>query len=267
VGLKYVMVTHWENHWDQLGKNDTHYPKERIIGGMGAAKFVNGTPTIFIKLNKKTRKPEKAWEGIVYDIRDKGDKVYFKVEIHREISIPEEYAKYRPGWYVEGAEEAAQSTLYPPFFDTLTTTSDPAEFEKYVYYLFKLIGINQVFRFESQRGHPDGFFIFRNLAVVYDATLESDFEREKGTQIENYCNLLKSGRLQYGKRYIDVSKCTKQVWIITRGAPRLVHSHDDIPVKEVPVSELFKVYLDRLEKDMDENELEIRLITICAQAT
>jgi len=261
--LKYIMVTHWENHWDKLPNDETYYTKRMFRGGMNSSLLVDETPTIFIKLNEKTKEPEKAWEGVVYDIKEKGNRVYFKVKIHREISIPEEYAKYREGWYVEGAEEALQGTLFPPFFTILNSTSNPAEFEKYIHYLLKLLGIHQVFKFESQRGHPDGFFRFGKLAVVYDATLEADFERTKEMQIKNYCSLMKSGQLKYGKISIDISSCDKQVWIITRGKPQLIQRQDDVKVKEVPISELFKIYLERLEKYTTEDELEDRLKNLC----
>jgi len=265
LGLRYIMVTHWMNHWDNLPGNETYFTKKMFGRGMSEDKIRENTPTIFIKKNMQTRKPEKAWEGSVYGFRDENNRIYFKVKIDREISIPSEYMEYPEGWYAEGIEEEIplKAVNYPPFFYILNTTNDYKEFEKYVYNLLKLLGIHQIFRYEKQRGQPDGFFKFGNLAVIYDATLEGTFVRTKETQINNYCSQLKAGSLTYMNRVIDISRCIHQVWIITRGTPRILKRVDDITVKEVTVSELIKVYSDRLEKDIDEVELETALRNIC----
>jgi hypothetical protein len=60
-------------------------------------------------------------------------------------------------------------------------------------------------------------------------------------------------------RTIDISNCNKQVWIITRGTLTTIERVDDITIKEVPICEIIKVYLERLQKTMDETELENRL--------
>jgi len=49
----------------------------------------------------------------------------------------------------------------------------PEIFEEYTYYLLRLVGINKIYRYENQRGSTDGFFVFKNLIVIYDTTLES----------------------------------------------------------------------------------------------
>jgi len=56
----------------------------------------------------------------------------------------------------------------------------------------------------KQKGRPDGFFVFgKHLAVIYDCTLEKDFEKEKNQQIDNYVNQLKNEVLKpYGEREI-----------------------------------------------------------------
>jgi len=49
----------------------------------------------------------------------------------------------------------------------------PEIFEEYIYYLLRLVGINKICRYENQRGSADGFFVFKNLIVIHDTTLES----------------------------------------------------------------------------------------------
>ncbi|MEM2463670.1 MAG: hypothetical protein QXY07_03190 [Candidatus Bathyarchaeia archaeon] len=261
MGLKYIMVTHWANHWDKLPNNETHFTRGMLKSGMTIDKVRENIRTIFIKKNEQTRKPEKAWEGSVYGFRVEKDRIYFKVKIDREIPIPSEYIKYPEGWYAEGIEEEIpiETINYPPFFYILNTTNDYNEFEKYTYSLLKLLGLHQIFRYEKQRGQPDGFFKFGNLAVIYDTTLKGDFQEAKETQIKNFAGMLKTGSFKYADRTIDISHCNKQVWIITRGTPRTLEKINGITVKEVPINQLIKVYAERLREMMDDTELENRL--------
>lgn len=259
------MVTHWANHWDNLPNNETHFTRGMLKSGMSIDKIRENIHTIFIKKSKQTRKPEKAWEGSVYGFRVEKDRIYFKVRIDREINVPLEYMEYPEGWYAEGIEEEMpfETVNYPPFFFILNVTNDYNEFEKYVHNLLRLLGIHQIFKFKKQKGQPDGFFKFGNLAVIYDATLESTFEKTKETQINNYCGQLKAGSITYMNRTIDISHCSKHVWIVTRGTPRILKRIDDVTVKEVTVSKLIKVYHERIKKDLDETELETALKNIC----
>jgi len=219
-------------------------------------------------LNKETKKPEKAWIGYVYGFKDEDNKVHFKVHIEKSISlkdIPQHYLSLKEGWYLEEKVEPIippEFALYPPFFYSMLTTSDWKGFENFTFWLLKLIGIHKLHRFEKQRGRADGFFIFGNLAVIYDCTLEGEFDTTKRQQIENYCLQLKSGRLEHEKTFYDVSHCQKQVWIITRGALRIIKQIDDISIKEVPVQELIKIYKTRIKEDIGEKELEKALISI-----
>jgi hypothetical protein len=236
-----------------------------LRGKMTQDKIREDTYTIFIKRNKQTKKVEKAWEGKVYDFKDEGNKILFKVEISKEIILPSKYSNYPEGWYIEDTEEETFLSVinYPPFFYILNTTSDWREFEKHTYSLLKLLGIHQIYKYENQRGTPDGFFKFGNLAVIYDTTLEDTFDKIKDRQIENYCNQLSAGSLEQLDRKLNITHCSKQVWIITRGTPRIIKRIDDLIVKEVPINEIIKAYSDRMEKAMDETELENKLRKIC----
>jgi len=284
--IKYVMVTFWRNHWDKLKNDETYYTKKMIKFKVNKDSLVERAPTLFIKREERDGEagpPQRAWVGSVYDFRKKPSKIIFKkiifkVKIEREIplsQVPDEYLSLEPGWYLkdwylredqylkEEVIRPEEGDLYPPFFDSLHKTEDPKEFEEHVFKLLKLLGIHNLHKFEDQKGRPDGFFIFRNLAVIYDCTLDEKFEESKAQQIENYYAQLESGRLEYGEKYYyPISNRRKQVWIITRGRPRLVQRIDDVEVKEVPVQALIEIYVKRLIENLNETELEKELIDI-----
>ncbi|MGQ4892093.1 MAG: hypothetical protein ACP6IP_06350 [Candidatus Njordarchaeia archaeon] len=279
-GVRYIMVTNLRNHWDNLPNNKTSYPfgmlknldidKVRELG-----EIVGAIPTIFIKIDGKTKVFERSWEGYTRDFRvDKAKgKIFFKVEISQEIRLPEKYQNLREGWYVEeenqreityrnvitGASLFDETKFYPPVFYNLVMNTDPYDFENSVYYLLKLLGIHDIIKYEQQSGHPDGFFRFRRLAVVYDATLMKNFIYFKSQQIDNYCGLLKKGEIGYEETYFTISECEKQVWIITKGATRRIKQIDEVIIKEISIYDLIKLYIDRIKQNLKENELEKKL--------
>jgi hypothetical protein len=267
------MITHWDKRWDDLPDQETFYTK-RLIDKQVLNNLVENASTLFIKikiLSDETKVPERAWVGYVYDFRDEKDKVRFKVSIEREISlaeVPHEYFSLKEGWYmIDWSLRRIFSPdhyLYPPFFYSLLTTKDWQEFEKYVFMLLKLIGIHNIHRYVKQKGQPDGFFVFgKHLAVIYDCTLEKDFEKEKSQQIHNYVNQLRAGVLKPGReKEYDIKDYNKQVWIITRGTTRLIKKIYDIQVKEVSINKLIEIYGKRIEEDLDEEDLEIMLTHI-----
>ena len=60
----------------------------------------------------------------------------------------------------------------------------------------------------------------------------------------------------------DIKDYNKQVWIITRGATRLIKEIYNIQVKEVSINKLIEIYGKRMEEDLDEEDLEIMLTHI-----
>jgi hypothetical protein len=276
----YIMVTHWDGHWDSIPKNETHYHKKRIKFDPKAENLIERAPTLFIKLDKNTKKAEKAWIGCVCNIRKEDPIVRFNVFVEREVplsEIPERYRGFKEGWYlidwiwIDWSEwwfwNRWLGNLYPPFFASLGRTENWEEFENGVFLLLKLIGLHNLHRFErqEQRGRSDGFFVFKNLVVIYDCTLEKDFEKSKAQQIENYVSQLKSDRISWRDKKYTIRDHEKQVWIITRGTPRVIEQRDDIKVKEVPVQELIKIYGERLKEDVDEEGLVRKLLDIAEQ--
>lgn len=158
---------------------------------------------------------------------------------------------------------SAEAELLPPFFQRLLSTGDWKEFERYTYYLLKLLGIQAIYSFvdERQAGKADGFFKFGNLAVMYDCTLGvQDIEENKKEQIINYCNRLRQGSLELsGGTTEEFHNHQKQVWLITRGTSRRIRLISGIAIKEVAIHDLVDLYQERLKGEMDDEHLEIKL--------
>lgn len=163
--------------------------------------------------------------------------------------------------------KTVQSDIRPAIFDELLQTNDWKRFELYTYYLIKLLGIHNAYRFDpaNQSGKADGFFKFGNLAVLYDCTLRSNFEEVKRVQIENYCKQLGTGLIEAttNPRVLEeFHHYQKQVWIITRGKSRVIETRNDIAVKEVSVTKLIDLYEYRLRNAFGANQLENELRSI-----
>jgi hypothetical protein len=269
--MRYVMVTNWKNHWGNLGDNPTLFTFGMIKWDFRRTKPKENTQTIFIKKNEDTKEVEKAWIGEVYDAYESTYKnkecFRFKVRIKNEISCPSKYTKYSEGWYVDEEEERfdvtpQESSFDSTFFSELKSTDKWPRFEELVYYLIRCIGMHISHKFgpKKQRGKPDGFFKFGNFAVLYDCTLERDFEENKRVQMENFCGQMKKGFVEYGDKKITIEDCRKSVWIITRGgSQRLIKQIDGIKIREIPVEKIIELYRKRIREDFDETALEEEL--------
>ena len=269
--MRYVMVSYWPDHWDELSNRETHYITSLLKGGMSKYKIKDNTQTTFIKLERGTKKILGVWEGTVYGIRGGGHNIFFKVLISKVISSTKDLAKYNDhGWYVEnGGGSITSSSIYePPFFSILANTSDWKEFEDFTYYLLKLIGIHKLYKFDHQKGRADGFFKIGNLAVLYDSTLNEDYLKltgpySKTTQIDNFCAQLEQSTIKIEKQEIRIADCVKQVWIITRKTPSdILKNIENIQVKVVPIESLIDIYHKRLLRYTGDVELEQELKSI-----
>ena len=271
--LKYIMVTGFEGHWDRIPNNETSYPYRMLKGDTSGEVLLNGTPTIFVKVDQSGL-PIKAWNGRVEEIREAGSHIKFRVVLDSPIDNPGQYSNLQKGWYIERVEANAESEqltsqvsdLQPPFFNDLLHTENWSDFEDYTYYLLRLLGIHAVYKIDRrrQRGKADGFFKFKGLAVIYDCTLEQEQREEnKSQQIYNYCKQLETGMIELdGKVTETFSDHEKQVWLITRDNSKIIRRMNDIAVKEVNIVELIDVYEYRLRKMMTERDLEKRLMNI-----
>lgn len=264
----YVMVTQWSNHWDRIPGNRTRYNDYMLRTGMSSKNYSENEPTIFIKLSEsEPHIPENAWIGKVSNISETNKIIHFTVHIEKSIEIPDKYKHLSAGWYfyADRSDQIQTSKQIVPnvskfsssFFDSLRKTSNYSEFEESIHVLLKYIGINDVYAFDQvkQAGRADGFFKIRNLAVIYDATLNQNFEVEKNQQIRNYVAALNSGLISYGDLNFTTTSLEKQVWIITKGKTRRLNIIDDIIIKEVSIETLMEVFVKKLQ-DMTINETE-----------
>ncbi len=266
--MRYIMVTHFSDHWDKCTNGKTSYQKKMLRNGINFSNLVENTETIFIKINQETKHVEKVWDGYVsnFDKNDSTDKINFKVHIKNEIQCPEKYKKYSPGWYKEdnSINKNNQFNIFdPPFFPQLNSNNFE-EFEDNVYLLLKLIGIHNIHKYDknSQAGKSDGFFKFANTAVLYDATINSNFVEYKHDQIRNFSSQLKEkNEFEFGKHSYTVTNCNKYVWIITRNkSSNYTQNLDGIIIKEVTINSLINLFHERLESsELTELQLEDKL--------
>lgn len=286
----YVMVTSWSEHWDKPKAKSTlfrqsYIKKERLRTGP----WPNECRTLFIKVEYGTNTVEKCWVGKSGNFRKdfyKDEKaVRFDVYDLKSIRCPKEYSAYPIGWHLSISAEKLEKAmtkevkkaknvshvvssvppkdhfLEPPFFADMAKC-DWANFELYCFYLLRLIGVNDIHKYpqDNNRGRADGFFKFKSLSVLYDATLESSFARAKETQLENYISQLKGDKMQIGEQAYTIRECTKQVWIITRGNEvKHLRTEDGIKVKEIPYHRLIDLYVKRLENEVSGEELSNKL--------
>lgn len=144
--------------------------------------------------------------------------------------------------------------------------NDSIAFEDSVFNLLKVIGLNKIFQFDrdNQAGKADGFFIIENLAVMYDCTLQRDYESFQEEQIENYINKLsQKAQLTFNTKKSDggitpktipLTGKSKQVWIITKGESKELSDFDNVKVKEISIYDLCEIYKKRLSDITYDNE-------------
>ena len=99
--MKYVMVTDFDKHWDKIPGNFTSYSPKMVKQQPRGKNLSSGIETIFIKKLPESSNVEKAWIGKVNDIEKMPGKIFFRVQIDKEIECPEEYREYGNGWYIE----------------------------------------------------------------------------------------------------------------------------------------------------------------------
>lgn len=272
----YVLATDFCGHWEYVEK--TSYPMRMLRVDLP---LQQSALAVFLRY-ERTAHPQ-GWVGRILPMQAEG-KVFFKFELYREANAPEVAQAKRAllgskrGCYpypqaTQAGKPQVRDQLQIPFLETmLYHQTTPEEFEKFCYWLLRLLGVHDLYavKSDSQAGHSDGFFMLGNLAVLYDATLSSNFETHKKQQIENYVHQLWSGAVQVRKQVrkqdgsveeIDHTFLTdrnKQVWILTRGRTRFISGagKNDVEVKEVYVGDLVELFQKRILEGMTLDELE-----------
>jgi hypothetical protein len=260
---EYLMVTYWDDHWDQLQRfnNSTLFTLPFIKDNIALNKLPGDAKTIFVKTNKDNKHQiEGCWTGLAQNFRIdkyKGKKaIRFEVSKLQTITFPSELSNISEGWHLNPLASIAkleiQKNYCPPFFSDMNVCGH-LDFELHCFRLLRLIGIHDIHKNPIHRsaGKADGFFKFGNLSVIYDATLENNFEEIKDQQIENYINQLKKEKITFDKISYTIKGSQCQVWIITRGPRvRTLREEDHILVKEIPFTELVRIYGDRLTNEI-----------------
>ena len=95
--MKYIMITQFRGHWNQLPEDVARFPLGMLKGDMKVKKVKDDTKTIFIKLNTDTGKPEHAWEGKITVIKITSNNISFRVSLEKEIAPPLKYVGYGIG--------------------------------------------------------------------------------------------------------------------------------------------------------------------------
>lgn len=137
--------------------------------------------------------------------------------------------------------------------------NDYNDFEDATYLLIKLLGIHNIYQFErnNQAGKADGLFVLDNLVVMYDCTLQNNFQEFKKEQIGNYINRLKQttqismdvvkpdgGIVQ---KTLNITNKTRQVWVITKRKSREIEDYDGIKIKEISVSDIVNILKNKIK--------------------
>lgn len=269
----YVMVTDWKGHWDHCPRDRSSYPTRMMKNGMDASRLVENASTLFIKREGRDGPVSGCWEGTVHTLIEEGDTIWFSVKMNRQIECPSAYREYSNGWYFidENQDSDAlhdwehDAIITPPLIKAVGIESDYEKFENYVYYLLKAIGINDIIRFQkdNQAGKADGLFEFGSLAVLYDATLRTNFVENKDVQIDNYCAQLEGPITQHNMTFNVHLKQHRMVWIVTRNQGKLYSAEKGtIAVREVPVSKLVEIFYKRYRQEIyRERDLELDLLS------
>lgn len=271
--FKYIMVTNWDLHWDELGSgrnNSTSFTLPIIKDGIEKSNFPNEAVTLFIK-RSKNNEFEKSWLGVSKNFHPDSNKnnpvIRFEVSDLQEIDCPEEYKTFSNGWHLNKHPATSNSPekqpiTHPPFFIAMVS-GDWEQFEEYTFLLLRLLGIHELHRFPQtdNRGKADGFFKLGSLSVLYDATLKPNIEQVKGTQLDNFVNQLKGDTFKVNEKIsYTIKNMDRQVWIITNGSMvRSLRIHDQIEVKEIPYAKLIESYDKRLKEEWTTLQLSKQL--------
>lgn len=263
----YILSSNFAGYWEYVERS--RYNREMI----SAEPLQPNTPAIFIRYREDSSTPQ-GWLGEIRNLSESAGIVYFTITLHGEATEDEvrracqAVRGRQTGWHVYQSVVTPQAStqihdwLQIPFLKALLDEQiSPESFEKLCYWLLRLLGIHNLHTVERQAGHWDGFFVFGNLVVIYDATLQRDFEQAKAQQMENYVRKLRSGFVEWRDangvlNTFSVGDKEKQVWILTRGRSRLIGHHDDVLVKEVYVEDLVKLFYDRVLEGMSQRDLE-----------
>jgi len=141
------------------------------------------------------------------------------------------------------------SNYRPPFFEAMLETKDWSVFEDYSHALLRTLGIHNLHAFarDKQAGQSDGVFTIGNMAVIYDATLNTN-PGSKDKQIQNYIEALKRDELTISSTHSEPinDRTAKRVWLLVRETSRPIKTVGNIKVSYVDVRDLMSLCEQRI---------------------
>ena len=205
---------------------------------------------------------EKELKGIKFEKLKEGQTVLFEPNISEKGSYAnkiEVYVSNEKNFVKKLSEE-----IVDVLNQKVDKIDDPAVFEDFCFTVFKLLGIETVYQYprKNQGGRADGLFKYNSLEVIYDCTLNEDYngkEHDKKEQITNYTESINRTQTTIGDRTIKFnSNNEKQVWIITKGETKKISQIENVKVIEVDIRDIISIYgkkiseleYTRLQKDL-----------------
>ncbi|MFH8108112.1 MAG: hypothetical protein QXJ25_03755 [Candidatus Aenigmatarchaeota archaeon] len=111
----YIMVTHWRDHWDSVEK--TYYTRKVIK--LRIEEIEEDVSTIFVKRNEANGEIEHIFIGRISEIKKESNRVYFKVNKEKKISLYELEEEFpgltipkESGWYIHMSIETQLCPLF-----------------------------------------------------------------------------------------------------------------------------------------------------------
>ena len=132
---------------------------------------------------------------------------------------------------VNSISEAIE-TIISSIRENANLITDPYIFEDYTNIILKML-VTEIYPIpqQNQAGMFDGLFKIKNLEVIYDCTLSSNYEDYKREQIHNYAAKLEQTSLTVNGKEISLSKNSdKQIWIITKGSTKKIKEINSITI-------------------------------------
>ena len=156
---------------------------------------------------------------------------------------------------VNSTSEAIE-TIISSIRENANLITDPYIFEDYTNIILKML-VTEIYPIpqQNQAGMFDGLFKIKNLEVIYDCTVSSNYEDYKREQIHNYAAKLEQTSLTVNGKEISLSKNSdKQIWIITKGSTKKIKEINDIRVKEVDIHSLINEIEKKFMNNLNYND-------------
>ncbi len=260
----YVFVT--DKKWLWINATKAYYPTFMLKNSITTEFFVNskGRTTIFVKIDKNGGKVQEVHEGRIAKIELRDDKIHFEYDSLKPISKDKYFAFNKSGCYLDtnNYSQMQKESRYQKELKLLLELTNNENFENKVHELIYQFHVDlRIVPRKEQAGKSDGFFKINRLNVLYDATLQGNFETFKATQIDNFVSQMKKRYIDFGKERFSLDvESEKQVWIVTKNHDQHIRTEDGIKIRAVSVSYLYNL-LERFNSNFPSNEEQSKLLS------